>query len=138
MNPNIHAGSLHLRRSLMNCLMSPLSVTHFIPEGIFPFSIRLYLLCEQYLPYGLAGVFFSKRLYHQLREVYWASWIRTNEMQESKSCAFPLGDSPELQRYKNRYYARIYLCKCGGICQIVEKLEINNNYKMKFTAAMLY
>ena len=26
----------------------------------------------------------------------WASWIRTNEMQESKSCALPLGDSPKL------------------------------------------
>ena len=25
----------------------------------------------------------------------WASWIRTNEMQESKSCALPLGDSPK-------------------------------------------
>ena len=24
----------------------------------------------------------------------WAGWIRTNEMQESKSCALPLGDSP--------------------------------------------
>ena len=24
----------------------------------------------------------------------WASWIRTNVIQESKSCALPLGDSP--------------------------------------------
>ncbi len=24
----------------------------------------------------------------------WGSWIRTNVMQESKSCALPLGDTP--------------------------------------------
>ena len=24
----------------------------------------------------------------------WGSWIRTNGMQESKSCALPLGDTP--------------------------------------------
>ena len=28
--------------------------------------------------------------------LYWASWIRTSEMQESKSCALPLGDGPLL------------------------------------------
>ena len=28
----------------------------------------------------------------------WASWIRTNVMQESKSCALPLGDSPKTWR----------------------------------------
>ena len=34
----------------------------------------------------------------------WASWIRTNVMQESKSCALPLGDSP----------SKMYLTAEGG------------------------
>ena len=38
----------------------------------------------------------SQVLYHLSYTpiINWASWIRTNEMQESKSCALPLGDSP--------------------------------------------
>ena len=31
----------------------------------------------------------------------WASWIRTNAMQESKSCALPLGDSPKTSIYSD-------------------------------------
>ena len=30
----------------------------------------------------------------------WAGWIRTSGMQESKSCALPLGDSPAVYRKK--------------------------------------
>ena len=32
--------------------------------------------------------------FEQIRLYGWGSWIRTNGMQESKSCALPLGDTP--------------------------------------------
>ena len=35
-------------------------------------------------------------------DVYWGSWIRTNEMTESKSVALPLGYTPRIGRDKTR------------------------------------
>ena len=39
----------------------------------------------------------------------WASWIRTNVMQESKSCALPLGDSPIIKETKLEMRYTLYL-----------------------------
>ena len=35
-------------------------------------------------------------------DVYWGSWIRTNEMTESKSVALPLGYTPRIGRDETR------------------------------------
>ena len=54
-------------------------------EGLEPSECQ----SQNLMPYHLATP-----QYEADKKVGWARWIRTIGMQESKSCALPLGDSP--------------------------------------------
>lgn len=50
-------------------------------------------------------------------DVYWGSWIRTNEMTESKSVALPLGYTPLTGRGRTRPYRSVLFGRSTAVLQ---------------------
>lgn len=84
----------------------------------------------------------SEMLYHWASGTNfgWVSWIRTNGMQESKSCALPLGynpimvdrdgfepSKPRVADLQSAAFGRFATCPCSNICKLKQILYDNYN-----------